>query len=43
MTRDELSCMIEEYLDDHTIGEFLDVVACRVADKEEELRKEVEK
>lgn len=36
MTREEISNAIEEYLQDHTISELLDVVACRVEDKERE-------
>lgn len=36
MTREEISNAIAEYLQDHAISELLDVVACRVEDKERE-------
>lgn len=34
MTREEISDAIKEYLQDHAISELLDVVTCRVEDKE---------
>jgi hypothetical protein len=40
MTREEMSCEISMFLDEHPISELLDIVACRVADKEYEAESE---
>lgn len=45
MTREEMSCEISLFLDEHPVSELLDIVACRVEDleMEEEAKREVEK
>lgn len=40
MTREEMSCEIEAFLEDHPISELLDIVACRVEDLERESESE---
>lgn len=34
MTREEMSCEIEYFLEEHPVSELLDIVACRVEDLE---------
>ena len=43
MTREEMSCEIRVFLDDHPLSELLDIIACRVEDLEREAESETEK